>query len=177
MEKKIVRFPSPEQRPCPSCGHQGATLSFEKDEFEYGAGKEKVTLSARVPILTCPECEERFYGEDAETIRHAEICRHLGRLSPAELKEIREGYHLSQEEWADRIKVGLASIKRWEAGNLIQTEGYDRYLRLLRYPENLARVERDEQSHDDARPKFQTVLPESAYRQAAIFVLRRNHRY
>lgn len=51
-----------------------------------------------------------------------------GLLSGEKIKETRKKLRLSQQELADRTKVGIASIKRWE-GSQIQTKSMDKALR------------------------------------------------
>lgn len=51
-----------------------------------------------------------------------------GLLSGREIKEGRDILNISQQELANRTKVGIASIKRWE-GSHIQTKSMDKALR------------------------------------------------
>src|SRR5262245_14723151 len=119
-------------RACVSCDSPAVRLSQEEQVFPYGEGKDQVMLRAVVPVWTCLSCNEQFTDGDAEEIRHEAICRHLNRMTPKELRELRAGYGESQEQWAKRTRVGLASIKRWETGSTIQNESTDIYLWLLR---------------------------------------------
>jgi putative zinc finger/helix-turn-helix YgiT family protein len=174
VRNSIFSLPAPETRVCPSCGEGGAVTRYEAETFPYGSGADQVTLTAMVPVIHCDACGGDFTDGAAEDIRHAEICRHLGRLSPSEIKNIRLQYGLSQSEWAQRTKLGIASVKRWESGNLIQNEAMDCYLRLLTNPLNLARVALVNSANhkvDDFR--FQTELPPTASEAALAFELRK----
>jgi transcriptional regulator with XRE-family HTH domain len=51
------------------------------------------------------------------------------RLTPQEIKAIRKAGGLTQAEFAKRLKVGIASIKRWELGLVIQNESADESIR------------------------------------------------
>ncbi|MDY7037907.1 MAG: type II toxin-antitoxin system MqsA family antitoxin [Thermodesulfobacteriota bacterium] len=51
-------------------------------------------------------------------------------LTAKEICESREKLSLSQKELAEQMKVGIASIKRWEKG-IIQTKSMDNLLRTV----------------------------------------------
>jgi len=51
-------------------------------------------------------------------------------LTGREIRELRKQMNLTQAELADKINVGIASIKRWETG-LIQTKSMDSALRRV----------------------------------------------
>lgn len=175
MRDNIISFPMTETRTCAVCGDDHARVSYETELFPYGVGENQVILNARVPVIACEACGSKLTDGSAEEIRHAEICKHLGRLAPDAVRAIREQYELSQNEWADRTGLGLASVKRWEAGNLIQNEAMDRYLRLLLNPHNLAEVSsKSGKSTHKLSFRFQTNLPDAAFAIASSFVLRKS---
>ena len=148
-------------------------MSVVDDEFEYGSGKDAVVLTARIPIWMCDTCEENFTDWRAEEARHNAVCDHLGRLRPSEIQSIRRSYDVSQDDFAKITGIGVASIKRWEAGSLIQGESFDRYLRLLKNDENFMRLKRREQSRfEERRPRFRTILPPDSYARSEAFQLR-----
>lgn len=165
--------PAP-RKECAACGEVAAAVRYDVEKFRYLDGKDQVILEARVPVWRCDACGTEFTDDRAEDIRHETVCRYLGRLTPAEIRAIREQYHLSQQDWAARTGFGAASIKRWETGNLIQEKAADKYLRLLRQPDVLARLDRLNSSDVGLREfHFQTALPNQAYQKAAVFQLRR----
>jgi putative zinc finger/helix-turn-helix YgiT family protein len=172
----IVSLHGPVPRPeCPACGEQTASLQYENEEFPYLEGKDQVMLEARVPVWECAACGTKITDGDAEEIRHEAVCRYLGRLTPNEVKAIREQYQLSQQEWATRTGFGVASIKRWETGNLIQEKAADNYLRLLRQPDIFARLSSTRVVVGMREFHFQTALSTRVYQDAAVFQLRRKH--
>jgi putative zinc finger/helix-turn-helix YgiT family protein len=119
-------------RQCPSCGHRPLVAQRIRDDFEYGADDERISVVAEaVPVLSCPACGEVLYGPEAAAVRHEAICRALGLLSPNEIKAIRERIGPSQEDFARLTGIGVATLSRWERGRLLQTRALDRYLRLL----------------------------------------------
>ncbi len=116
---------------CQFCESNTVKRVSLKQEFQYGVGEQQVTLLATVPVWTCQECGEQYEDDDAEIIRHDVVCRHLGRLTPTELRKIRRNAGYSQAGWAELTGIGVASIKRWESLNQIQGAASDRYLRLI----------------------------------------------
>lgn len=174
-QNNVIPLPTAEVRQCACCGESAARCGFQDEHFLYGTGDQQVSLIARVPVWTCDLCGAQYTDADAEELRHAEVCRYLGRLSPAELRGIRNRYSLSQEQWAERTGFGLASIKRWEVGALIQGAAADRYLRLLTNPEIFAKVTQmsGRPAGSDGRFHFQTELPKAAFQHAPLFVLRK----
>jgi putative zinc finger/helix-turn-helix YgiT family protein len=89
-------------------------------------------IPCQVEAYVCPEC-----GLEAGTVRSAGPIQHelaeafrkrSGLLTGEEIKSLRKKKGLTQQELADRLKIGVASIKRWETG-LIQTKSLDQALR------------------------------------------------
>jgi putative zinc finger/helix-turn-helix YgiT family protein len=178
MKNNVISFPAAETRYCAQCGEFSARLSFQDEQFAYGVGKDQVILTANVPVWTCEACEAQYTDGDAEDIRHAEICRHLGRLTPPEVRAIRERHELSQQEWSARTGFGVASVKRWETGGLIQNEAADRFMRLLVYEDVFVKLTLLNKSSAPSTNiyRFRTALPETVVKSAALFVLRKANR-
>lgn len=163
----------PQSRVCVYCGDGNAALSLESQEFQYGNGPDAIALNADVPVWTCGACDLQFTDEMAETIRHNVVCDHLGRLHPDEVRGLREQHNLTQEQFAKLTGVGVASIRRWESGNLIQNEALDRYLRLLRSREIFRELQKLVITPDNAaQPKFRTSITKSTQGEALMFRLR-----
>ena len=125
---------------CAACGENNLSRRMEMDEFEYGAGQSAVPLSANVAVFTCNDCDLEFTGPSAEVARHEAVCRHLGIMTPAEIRELRGRYGLSRQSFASITRLGAASIARWEAGSLFQNRAYDSLLYLLCVEDNLHRL-------------------------------------
>ncbi len=124
---------------CPSCGGETTSRS-EVDSFTYGASSDQVQLTASVIVYACKVCTFEFTGPDAELSRHEAVCRHLGLLTPTEIRGIREQFEMSRAQFAAATKLGEATIARWERGTSLQNPAYDVYLRLLRNPTIMATV-------------------------------------
>lgn len=126
---------------CDICEANSVMVHHREESFVYGSGHEQVVLSAVVPVYECGECGEMHTGQEAEELRHEAVCKHLGRLTPREIKMIRESYGLTQEKFANVSGFGVASIKRWELGNQIQGVSANNLLVLLGMPSNLRHVQ------------------------------------
>jgi len=92
---------------------------------------EGVTIDAEASV--CDRCGFQVM-DDAQSAAYgiavADAYRHkLGLLTSQDLKAIRRRLAMSQIQFAAFLKVGQASVKRWEAG-LIQDEAMDELIRL-----------------------------------------------
>ncbi len=116
------------------CGTPGLRTELVRDPFIYGVGDDVVELSVDIPVHTCDQCKVCFTGREAEVIHHEAVCRHLGVLTPEEIRGIRKQYGLSRAAFARLTGFGKASLARWERGELIQNTSSDRYLKLLLDP-------------------------------------------
>ena len=116
---------------CDMCGTPGLRTELVRDPFIYGAGDDGVELVVDIPVRTCSSCGS-YTVDQAEDIRHDEVCRHLGVLTPGEIRDLRAKLGLSRAELARITGLGESSVARWETGEVIQNAGNDRYLRLLR---------------------------------------------
>lgn len=157
-----------------TCNECGGDIRLEErtQRFCYGSGDDSVELRAHVPVLICNACGDEFTDERAETARHAAVCAHLGRLSPAEIKAARTRYRLSQEDLAEITDFGIASIKRWETGNQIQNASADKFLRLLFSSRSALARASGLSAPQGVGPRFVTALSEDVQREASIFRLR-----
>src|SRR2546422_2902013 len=125
---------------CPECQSCEVATTRQTETFRYGAGDEAADLTCQIPVRTCKKCGFQFTDDEAETIRHDTICKHLGVMTPNEIVNIRTRYNLSRIEFARLTRIGEASLSRWENAYVIQNAANDRLLYLLSYPENLERL-------------------------------------
>jgi putative zinc finger/helix-turn-helix YgiT family protein len=114
---------------CFQCG-KGRLLTKSVD-IEGDVRGEPMTVRAETDV--CGRCGFQFlsnaqsaaYGiavADAYRKRHS-------LLTSKELKAIRKTLAMSQRDFAEFLGVGVASVKRWEAG-LIQDQAMDKLIRL-----------------------------------------------
>jgi putative zinc finger/helix-turn-helix YgiT family protein len=129
------------QRHCVACGSTNVTTAIVDDEIEYGSGSSPARLHVAIPVHKCEACETEYTDEAAEDIRHEAVCRHLGVLNPREILAIRKGLGLSRQRFAELTRLGVATLARWESGEVIQNAALDAYLRLLARPENFSLLE------------------------------------
>ncbi|MCY4646430.1 MAG: type II toxin-antitoxin system MqsA family antitoxin [Gammaproteobacteria bacterium] len=125
---------------CELCETTNLRAELVRDPFIYGAGEEAVELSADVRVHTCSNCGDSYTGPDAEVAYHEAVCRHLGILTPAEIRATREGYGFTRAEFAHLTGFGKATLGRWERGEVTQNRSADRYLRLLQDPKVMRRL-------------------------------------
>jgi DNA-binding transcriptional regulator YiaG len=129
MEKSnLIKFPLNESIQCPVCEH--VQTSIENDTFTYDA----VELTVSIPVRTCNDCGFRFTDE----VEHETICQHLGVMTPKKIGAIRK--QLSWTEFSEITSLDEVSLARWENGELIQNPVIDKFLYLLKFPENLERL-------------------------------------
>jgi len=122
---------------CGECGSERIKTSREVYKFPYGVGTDTVELSCEVPVRKCADCGFSFIDGDAEDICHEEVCKHLGVMTPSQIKALRELYELTQAQFSKITKLGEATLSRWERGVVIQNQAYDNYLYLLGFKENI----------------------------------------
>ncbi len=166
---------------CPQCNEYAVTTSWHPDVFIYGSGDSAATIAVDIPVRHCGSCGFEFLDQEAEDLRHAAVCRHLGILSPKEVRSIRESYGMTRARFAQTTGLGEATLNRWENGNVVQNLANDRYLRLLSMPgimRELTQMVRSDsnplQSRDgDGQGRFRVLRESDHYRRAqANFQLR-----
>lgn len=127
---------------CFNCGSTSISKVWKNQRFQYGNGESAVELNADMPVHSCEECGSEFAGAEAEELRHEAVCRHLGVLAPREIVAIRESIGMSRGQFAECTGIGIASLKRWETGNLVQNLANDELMYLMIFPENVKRLQR-----------------------------------
>lgn len=118
------------RRLCADCGNSVAT-SWHSHTFQYGSGASAADLTVRLPVRRCDHCDFDYLDDESERIKHEAVCRHLGVLTPAEVRGICEHHGMSRAAFAKITGIGEASLSRWENGINVQAPANDRYLRLL----------------------------------------------
>lgn len=95
--------------------------------------KGETVVVPNTEAMKCPNC-------GFQTIRGSAVAEHMRRaadvyrrkhnlLTSGEIRERRERLGMTQEQFAAYVSVGVASIKRWELGQ-VQEAGPDMLLRL-----------------------------------------------
>lgn len=125
---------------CEMCGTPGLKTALVRNPFIYGVGCNAVELSADIPVHTCASCTVSFTGQAAAIIEHDVVCRHLGVLTPKEIRALRARHKMSRAAFARLTGFGEATLARWERREVIQNTSSDRYLRLLHHCVNVDRL-------------------------------------
>ena len=152
---------------CEECGHR-VTTTWHRHTFQYGVGELAATLAVRLPVRRCDHCDFDYLDDAGERLKHEAVCRHLGVLTPQEIRRIRGCHGLSRQAFAKLTGIGEASLGRWENGIKIQTPANDRYLRLLACPGMLAvlnRIASPPIAAERSRSKFRLIELSSALMQ------------
>ena len=142
---------------CPLCGDEGTATSWHRHAFTYGSGDLAVELTVNVPVRRCGACDFEYLDEAAEHLKHEAVCKHLGVLSPGEIRRIRADHRMTRARFAQVTGLGEASLNRWENGLTVQTCANDRYLRLLSHPEIMQRLQDLMTSAPRSRPSSTPV--------------------
>jgi putative zinc finger/helix-turn-helix YgiT family protein len=125
--KKQVR--GDKEMKCLECGKKKFTVKNVKETVDF----KGETITASSPAYVCDNC--RFVLTDTEQMNMfrravADEYRVMkGLLTSEEIRTCRERLKMSQAEFADYLKVGIASIKRWET-YFIQDESQDDHIKL-----------------------------------------------
>ena len=158
---------------CPQCGASSVTTFYHHDTFNYGTGDSAVELHVELPVRRCAACEFEFLDHEGERLRHEAVCRHLGVLSPAEVRAIRKQHGMTRSAFAQATGLGEATLNRWENGVVVQNLANDRYLRLLVRPGLLSTLNElcgtDSTPHPLVfKPRFRvlTVAEQESHRKA-----------
>lgn len=124
---------------CPDCDGQ-TTTEWRASTYLYGAADSAVEIAVDLPVRRCGTCGFEFVDDEGERLKHDALCRHLGVLSPNEIRGIRRRHGMSRAEFAGITGLGEATIGRWERGAGIQSVANDRYLRMLGQRDGVSRL-------------------------------------
>ncbi|MHC6155300.1 type II TA system antitoxin MqsA family protein [Bradyrhizobium elkanii] len=172
MSKQLVEY-RPRTRECIFCGASTATENSQRELFNYkNDDGQLIELSVEIPVISCSSCGESYSDDRAEDIRHDAVCRFLGRLTPSSLKAIRESYGYSQAQWSELTGIGIASIKRWESGAMIQGLAFDRYIRMLGDAQGRDLLNSIVNPRKRSTQVFRTAITAHARKDASVFRLR-----
>lgn len=125
---------------CFECGSKDLRRTRKSQKFEYNDGGRAVKLNADVEVLRCSTCGFQMTDEQAETARQEAVCAYHGVMSPSKVKAIREATGMSRSEFAKLTRIGDASLIRWETGSHVPNAGYDNFLYLLGFRDNVERL-------------------------------------
>ena len=114
----------------PKCPHCGITAKLGRKKKMYPFKDEN--FECDIELYVCPQCSEEIMTvEQAGKIQRklADLYRKKhGLLTAGEIKALRKKLGLSQSKLAEKLNVGIASVKRWETG-VVQTKHMNQALR------------------------------------------------
>lgn len=117
---------------CPRCG---TLMRAAKRSLELPVHGEEITVP-NVEHLACPTCHERVFTLEQSRDFHERALllyrKKYGLLTSDEIRAIRDRLGISQRALALLLRLGPASVARWEANRNVQTASMDVLLRLLR---------------------------------------------
>jgi putative zinc finger/helix-turn-helix YgiT family protein len=125
---------------CLECGSSRLTEQIKEQQFPFGPPAAQTTLTAAMPVFTCQDCGYEFFDERGESARHDAVCRHLGVQTPDEIRAARDITGLGRAEFCEIGGFGIASLQRWESGQVIPNASSDRLIYLLQYDDNINRL-------------------------------------
>ena len=119
---------------CPCCG-EGSLHTLKRD-FNAAIGDgEKLTVP-NIEMDVCDRCGEEILPLESAREVEAAIADQTERLTPDELREIREQFDVDQTEMSESLGLGNKTYHRWENGTQYPSRSMGYYLRVLReYPE------------------------------------------
>ncbi len=98
--------------------------------LEGDAIAEKVQIT--VQVCTDPETGEDILTPESMALIEKTQARHMGLLSPEEIRALRERLMLTQEEMSELLQLGGKSYTRWESGRARPSRSLNLLLCALR---------------------------------------------
>ena len=118
---------------CPEC--KKGVLIQRRGEYEteyldrHEQGQRLIVPG--VAWLECDACGEVVLDDYGMSVIEGARRKALGILSPEEIRALRKGLRRTQTRMSELLGIGEKTYCRWESGSYIQSEAFDRYLRLL----------------------------------------------
>ncbi len=99
--------------------------------FVDRGGDSHVLIVPGVTWLECEDCGEITLDDQAMSVVETAQRKARGLLTPEEIRALRVRLAKTQEGMSELLGIGEKTYCRWESGSYIQSEAFDRYLRLL----------------------------------------------
>lgn len=116
---------------CPVC-REKTVSPIQKDyslTAEHDGAMYAVTMRD-VAVPTCPRCGEVIITGDLSQRMTDELRRMVGMLTPERIRAKREELGMTHGQLATALRVGEATLIRWETGSQLQPRAVDLLLRL-----------------------------------------------
>lgn len=119
---------------CLKC--EDSELIKKKETFEGEVRGD--SFKVKTEGMVCPQCGFKTLGPDQMDDFRLQLSegyrKKQGLLTSKEIVDYRNRLDMTQEEFADYLGVGIASLKRWELGK-IQDPSSDKLIRLCADPD------------------------------------------
>ncbi len=121
---------------CPNCEKESPLLMIRKAEDIKVRGE---IINVEVEYYKCQDCGEEFENSksaiDPYEASYREYRARKNMLQPEDIREFRIEHGLTQKEFSDLLRIGIATVNRYENGAL-QSESHDRVIKLAMEPRN-----------------------------------------
>lgn len=118
---------------CPECNKNDLIEKTGLYETTYVSSGGK-TEGLKVPDVTwleCTNCGEQILDDRAMATIESARLKAQGLLSPQEIRAFRLQLGKTQKAMSELLGIGEKTYCRWESGSYVQSEAFDRYIRLL----------------------------------------------
>ncbi len=117
-------------RKCNQC----AKKKVELETISYDAnmrhdGRSYSFTVPKLEIMVCKACNEKVFTGKVDQQIIAAMRKHIGLMSPAEIREGIKRIGMSQKEVAERVGIAEATLSRWLNETQIQSRSMDKLLR------------------------------------------------
>jgi hypothetical protein len=120
---------NPVRETCGECGQPafGPAVIAHTSKIRYEGSLHTVSVSD-LPVFKCDACGSISMGSAAQSRLHDALCEQLLRLPPSRVRANRIALG-TQRAVADDLGLAMETVSRWESGLMLQTRGYDRWMR------------------------------------------------
>jgi putative zinc finger/helix-turn-helix YgiT family protein len=122
----------PYPQPCSECGRESVQPSIIA--YDAAVKHDGRLYQFHIPELhvdKCANCGEFFINAASDDEISQALRKHLGLLSPEEIRGQIETLGLTQKEFGERIGVAAETISRWLSGGYIQSRAMDNLMRFF----------------------------------------------
>jgi putative zinc finger/helix-turn-helix YgiT family protein len=106
------------------------TGDYETTYFDRN-GRSQALVVPDVTWLECKNCGDMTLNDRAMSVIEAARRRASGLLTPEEIRAFRARLNKTQSAMSTLLGIGEKTYCRWESGSYVQSEAFDRYLRLI----------------------------------------------
>jgi putative zinc finger/helix-turn-helix YgiT family protein len=118
---------------CPECKEEKLVQKTGEYETTY-VDRNDQSHPLKVPGVTwleCVNCGETILDDRAMSAIESARRAVMGLLTPGEVRGFRTGLQKTQKAMSELLGIGEKTYCRWESNSYVQSEAFDRYLRLL----------------------------------------------